>query len=144
MSWNVSTNGMQYGSPFYCVLKESLHFWERRDNTDIQSFHPVFTIWAPPESDRRETEKETEMDYKKNKDKYVKYRSRKFQTSVCLVQDLSLAAPELNFFFCCLSLWRPAVQKWHHYVFNLSLPFIFSLSGHFVLSWLNHSYLKTF
>lgn len=41
-------------SPFYRVLKESLHFWERRDNSDIQSFYLVFSIWILPESGREE------------------------------------------------------------------------------------------
>lgn len=40
-------------SPFCCVLQKSLHFWEWRDNTNIQDFHLFFSIWISAESDRK-------------------------------------------------------------------------------------------
>lgn len=43
--------------PFYCVLKESLHFWEWRDDSNIQSFYLVFTVWIPPEWKKRDKDK---------------------------------------------------------------------------------------
>lgn len=38
--------------PFNCILQKPLHFWKRRDNSNVQSFQPVFTIWIPPEKER--------------------------------------------------------------------------------------------
>lgn len=31
--------------PFNSVLQKSLHLGERGDNSDVQSFHLVFTVW---------------------------------------------------------------------------------------------------
>lgn len=48
---------MFVSSPFYSVLKKSLHFREWRDNSDVQSFNLVFAIWIPPESGEKKGEK---------------------------------------------------------------------------------------
>lgn len=44
-------------SPFYCVLKETFHFWERRDDSDVQGFDLVFAIWIPSGWKRRDQDK---------------------------------------------------------------------------------------
>lgn len=47
----------QFVLPFDGILQKPLHFWKRRDNSNVQSFQSVFTIWIPPEK-----EKEIERD----------------------------------------------------------------------------------
>lgn len=38
--------------PFNCILQKPLHFWKRRDNSNVQRFQFIFTIWIPPEKER--------------------------------------------------------------------------------------------
>lgn len=64
-AWNVTTGEIVYRvlsrlggrvvswevwvvfSPLYRVLKETFHFWEWRDNSNVQGFDLVFAIWIP-------------------------------------------------------------------------------------------------
>lgn len=69
-------------SPFDRVLKESFHFWERRHNSDIQSFHLVFPVWIPPESERERDSHPLSL----LSSHTVQYRSREVPTVICPVQ----------------------------------------------------------
>lgn len=44
-------------SPLYRVLKEALHFWEWRDDSDVQGFDLVFVVWIAPGWKRRDQNK---------------------------------------------------------------------------------------
>lgn len=69
-------------SPFDRVLKESFHFWERRHNSDIQSFYLVFPVWIPPESERERDSHPLSL----SSSHTVQYRSREVPTVICPVQ----------------------------------------------------------
>lgn len=50
--------------PLYCVLEESLHLWEGRDDANVQSLYLVLTLRIPPVREgKRERENKYEVDF---------------------------------------------------------------------------------
>lgn len=141
--WCTQFRGWTDGSPLDRVLEESLHFWEWRDNADVQSLQLVFTVWIPPESRR-----------KRLGDKGKEKRKRRLDNSAIIIsptlypvqvrtkQQKNSAQIRLVFLY---SVWllltasfssRTSIPvKQFCYVFNLPLSledlFIFHLSGYF-------------